>query len=308
MLIILEGPDGAGKSTLANQLKDVLRAEVIAHGPYLGEANIFHRYLDPMGKMYGNRSRSYIFDRSWLSEQVYGPLMRNVDRIGVLRRILDRVAMGLPAACVLCLPPWKNVKETYVKRAMSEYPPRLSVLEKIWQGYRKLDTDVPLLLHDYTSDNLNDLLNDISVIEQRYTGVGGIGCWRPRRVSLLVGEKQSLSGQPPQWAFVSELGSSPWLAERLAELNISEGELYWANALDQLGTPRSFGWVKELEPQRVIALGKNADMVLGAQGIAHITIEHPQYWKRFHFDEPWANLRKAFVLRGDHDLTHTVTQ
>jgi len=115
IIIIIEGPDGAGKSTLVDQLSKELglevgeRAtkdrdklyEVIRQDTYtaLGEAVRAH---DP----------ARIWDRLFFSEMVYAPVVGRDcefehEEIIFVKRVLN--AMGCPV--IVCLPEWHTVKE-----------------------------------------------------------------------------------------------------------------------------------------------------------------------------------------------------
>lgn len=307
MLIILEGPDGAGKTTLAAELTKRYHAEIINHGPYLGEDRIFHRYAGSLMAAFGRAPQDTIFDRSWISEPIYGNVMRDgVNRIGTQAHMLERAAMGLNAVVILCLPPWKECKQTFAKRALSEYPRREEQLQRIWEAYRKISTAIPLLVWDYTRDATPILMAHIAMLRVKNANLGpGVGLWRPGRVSLVVGERQNTNPEPvpAPWVFVGDEGCSPWLADRLEEFSICENELYWVNALRPDGSTQDMSFVKALQPIRTVAMGKVATGVLADQNVPAISIEHPQSWKRFHWADRWVNLKTAFQLKGSHDLT-----
>lgn len=75
MIIILEGPDGGGKSTLAAQLSRQTKYPIARYSyPKTAEEK------EQMMQMYVQaikEAKNVIFDRSWYSELVYGPVMRN---------------------------------------------------------------------------------------------------------------------------------------------------------------------------------------------------------------------------------------
>lgn len=79
MIYIIEGPDGAGKTTLVEQLRKSNYNAVVKHfgAPQTPEE------ADNYYKVYANAINDkrddevLIFDRSWYSDMVYGPVMRN---------------------------------------------------------------------------------------------------------------------------------------------------------------------------------------------------------------------------------------
>ena len=79
MQIIIEGIDRCGKTTLANELSKVLNLDIYPRKTdveydKLECGNVFNDYL----KLFSNANlKSYIFDRAYYSEYVYGVLDRN---------------------------------------------------------------------------------------------------------------------------------------------------------------------------------------------------------------------------------------
>lgn len=101
MIIIIEGPDGSGKTTLANQLSRQTGYKIIHRTrPKTEEekAIMMDEYLQII------RSReNVIFDRSWYSEMVYGPVMRDASVISYSQMYdLERRLMKVGAMIIYC--------------------------------------------------------------------------------------------------------------------------------------------------------------------------------------------------------------
>lgn len=301
MLVILEGPDGGGKSTIAAKLRPF---NIIHHGPYVGEENIYHHYFESLMEAARDQHRgTIIFDRSWLSEPIYGNVIRGYDRLGTKARMLDRIALGLGAVAVLCLPPIDRVLSTVAHRQQDEYVKKIQQMEDIYEGYRGgLDTSIPTVTYDFTKQKLITLGYKIKGAQKPNLGPG-IGMWHPGRSILLVGEQRGEDDGSPdphgnfEWPFVSDQGCSPWFTAQLEKFGVSEKDLYWVNALDRQGNELELDFVQRLAPRMIIALGKVADGLLTRHRIAHVAVDHPQYWKRFHYSQPWYALRNA--LKGE---------
>lgn len=79
MIYIIEGPDGAGKTTLVEQIKKShMNAKVLHFGaPQTPEEadNYYKVYAEAINAK--RDDEVLIFDRSWYSDMVYGPVMRN---------------------------------------------------------------------------------------------------------------------------------------------------------------------------------------------------------------------------------------
>lgn len=158
-MLIVEGPDGAGKSTLVNTLKKEL-------GLIVGE-----RATKDRDKLYKvTRQDTYtalgaavkgdepvrIWDRLFFSEMVYAPVVGREcefsERESVfIRRVMN--AMGCPI--IICMPPFevvrKNVEGTHQMTGVAEN------LDKICAHYREGGTSLyggcvgQLMWYDYTS-------------------------------------------------------------------------------------------------------------------------------------------------------------
>lgn len=78
MIIIVEGPDGAGKTTLVESLLRSIPGATMQHfgAPETPEAaeEYWQVYAAAIQKVQPNQV--VIFDRSWYSDMVYGPVMR----------------------------------------------------------------------------------------------------------------------------------------------------------------------------------------------------------------------------------------
>ena len=81
MMIIVEGPDNSGKSTLINQLgKDfgIKLIEPVSHGPVKGFKDLYDRTNGLIKRAISNHTNKIIVDRiSLISEPIYGTICRN---------------------------------------------------------------------------------------------------------------------------------------------------------------------------------------------------------------------------------------
>ena len=103
MIIIVEGPDGAGKTTAISGLVDQYPHAKVYHfgAPKPGEDQ-FLRYAKPI--ITATRDDLIIYDRSWYSEFVYGPVMRNTHELEWLHsKILEKIVVGCGGGHILYL-------------------------------------------------------------------------------------------------------------------------------------------------------------------------------------------------------------
>jgi hypothetical protein len=94
MIIIFEGPDGAGKSTAIQHLIEEHLAEgnlpetvqVWRAGPFPEGSNPWSEYVLPLSVLYPSKDWLVLIDRWHLGELVYGPLLRGGSRLSLEQR------------------------------------------------------------------------------------------------------------------------------------------------------------------------------------------------------------------------------
>lgn len=310
--IILEGPDGAGKSTLAAAFERRLIGRGVAttvvksqHGPYLGEDDIAGHYLDDLASAWAVRhtGAAWLLDRSWISEAIYGPLVRNSNRIDVARRrALERVGLAVGAAVVLCLPPYETCLGAYLTRKQLEYLPSESLLKQVYDGYQTYGTDqlfpasrggLPTYFYNRTEEThrgtfIESLMYDL--YRQPPNMGPGVGNFAPGEVTLLVGDQVNVNTAAAHLPFISwhPGGCAGWLSRQLEEWGVEERELYWVNANGLDGRPISpHGWFDMLAPKKIVALGAAANDWCNWHKIPCVAVAHPQNHKRFSFEKPY---------------------
>lgn len=103
-IIIIEGPDGAGKTSLANELQRMLGARYL-HLTYRWKEkmDVYHtaalRYAARLAK-----TQPVIIDRWWPSEIAYANVYRGGSKFERSVRRLDTFAYNIKAFYVICLP------------------------------------------------------------------------------------------------------------------------------------------------------------------------------------------------------------
>jgi thymidylate kinase len=165
-LIILEGPDGGGKSTLAAQLKEDFDAEIYHFGPLLElNGDELCTYLIKSMRLVLSNQRNVIFDRSWLSEQMYGPSIRYNDRLVECNnyQILNTIARICNAKVIFCLPFYETAKQNFIN-SKEEYLENIDQWNLIDTHYRSLSQNydhLPSMSFDYQVTEYLDLINFI---------------------------------------------------------------------------------------------------------------------------------------------------
>jgi thymidylate kinase len=99
MIVIIEGCDRTGKSTLAKKIAETIGAEVIHCGKPKTD-NPFQEYLEQLVQL--DPLKHHVFDRFYLGEYVYSTLWRGGCKITSGQfKLLDMVAAGLHKAIVI---------------------------------------------------------------------------------------------------------------------------------------------------------------------------------------------------------------
>jgi hypothetical protein len=140
-IVILEGPDGGGKTVLAKKILEAMTkdGETIAffdHGPYKGEAQIWKRYFDSMLPAYSNEVH-VLLDRCWLAEPIYGRVYRGgLNRMQFWQtRILEHVAGSCATTLIYCLPGLESCVNTFNSRREQEMLANDRQLTDVYYGY-----------------------------------------------------------------------------------------------------------------------------------------------------------------------------
>jgi len=130
MFIIVEGPDGAGKTTLIEKLRQQFNnqfsnCEVIHFGKIDDPSKYFDIYMQAIAEQYESMIDVTILDRCWYSDRVYGPIMRNKEEMSKekARRLDQAVVESGGGMIIYCDAPthvlWTRCRkrgETYITK------------------------------------------------------------------------------------------------------------------------------------------------------------------------------------------------
>jgi hypothetical protein len=275
VLLILEGPDLSGKSTLA----EALPGRVVHHGPP-GDRSIVEVYAEDIERYKPDGCDSIVFDRLHLGEMVYGPLKRGQSRLTTLHLDWFRLLIQSRGGFVVVLLPPKNVLERRLLYRIENFV-SLDELYKVHDAYVPLGAEYANWVVDSAEFKTTELTQILQRLEleaeplinwPRYGGP-------PKPDVLLVGDRPSDNRRK--------------LPERLIPFTPEPGTsgefLFKALRINQLrhyGLTNSHetdvrGLWKTLSSPKTVALGNQAARALTEAGVPHTKVYHPQYARRF---------------------------
>lgn len=322
--IILEGVDCSGKSTLAHHLEDY--GYVYQHHGLYDDApqELFRRYVMSIWKAVKNPN-AQVIDRCFLSESVYGEIVRGKCRLGEVGvRLLTRLQRSLGVGEVICLPSWETVKNGWLEKKggpVGDYLDKLDVVRKVYFRYRELLISRKFTyVYDWNTLDRGEFQRTVILAHQGDSLPRGV-LGSPSARVLFVGEQVNLNKTRTDLPFFSLTGSSAFLCQAMIAAQVDESQIAIVNACgpyhtiknldsrshksankykDLVRIKESIGFLggDMILPtiKKVVALGKVADHALTSQGIEHVTLPHPSYVKRFkngHLDKYVDDIREV---------------
>ena len=144
MIIILEGPDGAGKTTLANKLRQQT-GFMILHRSQPKTEEDKRRMMDEYVQVLKS-GKSCILDRCCYSEMVYGPVMRDDSVISYPQMyVLEQILAKHGGLVIHCTGSLQDLWKRCTTRG-EDYIVDKETFTKIYNGYNVLMSQVPHLI------------------------------------------------------------------------------------------------------------------------------------------------------------------
>lgn len=314
-LVILDGPDAVGKTTLAEHLLDGDMTGYV-HLDYRPDRELWRLQYFALIKAAWRMSHGglTVIDRHWPSEQIYSRAYREGTHMAAESRGWDRVMQRLCGVYVICCPSVESAVERHAKSHSGReemYAPGPQIADvaqrylDLWRGKSGVTrNDYVLSLTanggmtnrydclryniDTEGDNLRavcqrifDRISDLKGSQYApaldYLTPNFLGHAKKADV-LFVGERINPK-KSGRWPFIDFGASSAALSGVLDLINFDETRGLWTNAH---ANDRHVMSLLEAAPElKVIALGGEADLYLCGVGVKHNVVYHPSYAKRF---------------------------
>lgn len=288
-VIILEGIDGSGKTTLAKELQNIGYEYKHEGVPHPGVDLIAH-YLSVLDSSMGSE-KNVVHDRLWLGERIYGPVMRNLDRLGPMGHTLfERLHRSKDITHILCHPPYEVALANYAKRKAlkGEYIDSDNHFQQIYERYRSFVTNMDIV-YDYTKHDSKALLTQLNLSKSTLPK-GTVGHLSAKYLFIADRPNHDYIDVP----FHAITGSSGYFNESLRLAFILERDLAISNAYSPKGVEHNLIPVVKLlrELQHIFIMGgKAAEWFFKYRGQINPLIKvhyipHPSYLKRFKGHNP----------------------
>jgi hypothetical protein len=312
-VIIIEGPDNSGKTTLVSELLAADPTLRLLHRerfkPDAGEG-IGDSYLRALLPPDGDRVQhaNSVADRLFASECVYGELYRGGCRMRDGQHLAIRnVLRGYGAIVVLCDPTDEVIQRSWSEREQL-YPDPLRVARAYRKRWSEIFPGFAAVRYNFNDKHAAGIrANLLSVHRQWLSELRdqlswwsaipfGAGCLRNPRL-VLIGEGLSpIATTTVPFAHGPAGDFLAWaIAAAEKKIGSIQPRLYVTNA--DKGTDRNAALLREELRQlrlargaSVIALGREAERLLEhvasvlPSGVWRAALPHPQYWRRFNWN------------------------
>lgn len=282
MLVIIEGPDKSGKSTLAKEVAKTFGMDYVHFGkPSADPAMDYVTFLKKL-------SRPTVCDRFYLGEMVYGPMLRGNAGFKLLDLLtIERLCRLRQAVLIYAVTPETLVKERFL---CSDY--EAVTLQQNFEAARRFLAVAPgrNLNHIFkyngsTKEKLSEMLNRLEGLlpslistaqetKEICTGIGSVDS-----PTVLVGE--SVNPRTTRFGLPFDHGvSADFLMRCVRKARLDERRLYLCNADTIYNVEVEY--LARKGGASFTSLGEVADKRLTGLGVPHKKLYHPQYVNRFH--------------------------
>jgi thymidylate kinase len=234
MIVILEGPDGAGKTTLKKALmKHFNFVELIP------KSLPTHKSTETMcgenatainAAIYNEED--VILDRGWMSEDIYSKVLRSAPSRFTIghKAMFERMALTAGVVVVLCNPGTKTVVDNISERG-DEFIREATLLTRIIEEYKSFEdlTSLRIVHYNYRIHDLESILE--AVWDEQHGGHTGKSLFGNGYAETLIVTKLDESKPAGYVPMISwdRNSNAHKLTEALASIQLYESDLAWTN-------------------------------------------------------------------------------
>jgi len=319
--IVLEGPDGTGKTTLANEIIRRTGANYVHCGPPDGPA--LEYYLRKLRSVKGPA----VVDRLHVGSYCYGIAFRHAPDLTEFENwLIEGFLYAHGVQLINCELPAEMVDKNLARgpdnadAAIYENPAKRELLRELYKE-RMLATELPLVHYDYTSycgafEDIASYIGNALRIDTRahesLTELDAIGNMvNPRHI--LIADRPSWydstenrlrkQGLLPTWrvefmkrfnrrfgglVLNSTSGRYMYMALQSAQLRLRDFAMFNSVQGDGRHLPETM-WGLPLkfwtQAGDIVALGRNAGSELARANVPYRAVPHPQHVRRFHYKD-----------------------
>lgn len=157
-MIIVEGPDGAGKTTLVDEICQTFSLERGERGTSdrskLYEVVVPDTYRAITDAVKASEP-ARVWDRIYYSELVYYPITTGKSQFSSgQRRLIERLIADLEIPVILCIPPLQECMDNVANDTDPAHKKFNDALPQVYEGYHDIMAFMPehTLVYDYTQE------------------------------------------------------------------------------------------------------------------------------------------------------------
>lgn len=329
-LLLIDGPNAAGKSFLANTIQQLYPGTKIVHCTYRFGKIMWHYHLAALRRCLRHaESGLVVLDRSWMSEEIYAHVYRDGTAWPQEGRIMQKLLLKHAVISVVCILDRQSATDQVLKhRQVGYHSPQFVakpavVAERYWQlwhgaeksgavpityvdsiietgGFKKSSFSAKYEIGKEGRDVKGFISSAIEMMlrrrESQYQpalefNIRNVAGHLQTAKWLLVGDTVNHPDYKRCWPFMIHANSTLFMAQAMNTLGCSEEEFMWTNVDCAEGHLEK---LLALKPGlKVVALGLKAESTLNKMGITHTLVPHPSYGKRFMNQLDWAAEFKA---------------
>jgi hypothetical protein len=246
-IIVLDGPDGSGKTTLGKLIAERHRGKYL-HLTYRWKNNMAEYHLAALNYAAKHAVNCpVVIDRWWPSEVVYASVFRDGSTLTFNGRYLDRLGQKYGVSYVMCIPDNRAAYLENFERLKAEREEMYDTMAGVYDGYAKLALSLSprsdMLLYDWKiegrtlekfADGLVNLaqlrLNHIRAVARSLDNNGCNGNQlNPRLRILTVKSEEKLYRREMPITH----GTHSWITAALKRNNIPEYDVAWSDVTDR---------------------------------------------------------------------------